>query len=61
MDGGAGNDHRELQRGLVCVYEREKRDAVGAKPHCEPLGEVESWKRGERKVAGGVVQAVRDV
>ena len=29
MDGGAGNDHRELQRGLVSIYEREKRDAVG--------------------------------
>lgn len=61
VDGGAGNDHRELQRGLVSLYEREERDAVGAEPHCEPIGEVEKRKRGERKVAGGVVQAVRDV
>ena len=61
VDGGAGDDDRELQRGAVSVYEREERDAVGAEPDREPAGAVEAWKRGEEQVAGGVVQVVRDV
>lgn len=61
VDGGAGDDDRELQRGAESLRERVERDAVGAEPGREPSGAVGAVRGGDGEVAGGVVQAVRAV